>query len=374
MHDHEQQQQPPTWPPTWSKEARSFYGIGDQKRLDQRNRQGPLVQDDTRQVCARLHHASNELQLRIESRRFETAQLQLQVQVEKTSTAKAQLAVEKARNRGRQLDIELELKRAGSTAAKSEADAARSAARLLDLDKQAALAAVKKEAAQLQLDGQRQRALSDADLQWEQQQTARAYIGLQTARLRNQHNKGAAAEVDTALIHLGVLPSLEAEWQCAFDCGFATADQTELEQHQAAHYESTEHPGFFRSWKTGRWECDYCEFDAKAEKFDEAAAEAHIGTCTYRHRGKVMYCDSCEAPMSVERSDRKGSNMGTHVQRNWEPPSACAECTAAESDSESSEETDTGVETAEAAVQVNIGGRRNRRGKSAGQKEGHDDA
>ena len=56
------------------------------------------------------------------------------------------------------------------------------------------------------------------------------------------------------------------------------------------------------------------------------------------------------------------------------PPGECAECTAAESDSESSEETDTGVETAEAAVQVNIGGRRNRRGKSAGQKEGHDDA
>ena len=198
----------------WSNEARSFYGIGDQKRLDKRDfKKGPQLNEEARVVAARLHHASNELQLRIESRRFETAQLQLQVQVEKTSTAKVQLAVEKARNRGRQLDIELELKRAGSTAAKSEADAARSAARLLDLDKQAALAAVKKEAAQLQLDGQQQRALSDADLQWEQQQTARAYIGLQTARLRNQQNKGAAAEVDTALIHLGVLPSLEAEWQ-----------------------------------------------------------------------------------------------------------------------------------------------------------------
>ena len=80
--------------------------------------------------------------------------------------------------------------------------------------------------------------------------------------------------------------------------------------------------------------------------------------------------------MSVERKDRKGSNMGTHVQRNWEPPSACAhwQCTAAESDGESSEETDTDVETADAAVQVNIGGRRNRRGKGAGQKEGHEDA
>ena len=138
----------------WSNEARSFYGIGDQKRLDKRDfKKGPQLNEEARVVAARLHHASNELQLRIESRRFETAQLQLQVQVEKTSTAKAQLAVEKARNRGRQLDIELELKRAGSTAAKSEADAARSAARLLDLDKQAALAAVKKEAAQLQLDG-----------------------------------------------------------------------------------------------------------------------------------------------------------------------------------------------------------------------------
>ena len=47
----------------------------------QRNQQGPFVQDETRQICARLHHASNELQLRIESRRFETAQLQLQVQL-----------------------------------------------------------------------------------------------------------------------------------------------------------------------------------------------------------------------------------------------------------------------------------------------------
>ena len=49
---------------------------------------------------------------------------------------------------------------------------------LIWISTQAALAAVKKEAAQLQLDGQQQRALSDADLQWEQQQTARAYIGL----------------------------------------------------------------------------------------------------------------------------------------------------------------------------------------------------
>ena len=162
MHDREQQQRP-TWPPTWSEEAKSFYKIGipGMGRADKRDfKKGPQLHEEARVVAARLHHASGELQLRIESRRFEIAQVQLQVQAEKTATAKAQLAVEKARNRGRQLDIELELKKAGSTAAKSEADAARSAARLLDLDKQAALAAVKKEAAQLQLDGQQQRALN----------------------------------------------------------------------------------------------------------------------------------------------------------------------------------------------------------------------
>ena len=76
--------------------------------------------------------------------------------------------------------------------------------------------------------------------------------------------------------------------------------------------------------------------------------------------------------MSVERCDRKDTEVNTYFPQYWKPPSACAECTAAVS--ESSEETDTDVETAEAAVQVNIGVRRNRRGKSAGQKEGHDDA
>ena len=69
-------------------------------------------------------------------------------------------------------------------------------------------------------------------------------------------------------------------------------------QHQAACRESTGHPGVFRVWNTGKWECDYCEFDidAKAEKFDEAAAKAHIcgRSYTYRHSGArargVMYC------------------------------------------------------------------------------------
>ena len=74
----------------------------------------------------------------------------------------------------------------------------------------------------------------------------------------------------------------------------------------------------------------------------------------------------------MQLKDRKRTDAVHNVCYYWEPPSACAECTAAVS--ESSEETDTDVETADAAVQVNIGVRRNRRGKSAGQKEGHDDA
>jgi hypothetical protein len=360
---------------TWSAEARSFYKIdSEQRRADKRDYRAPHLDEHARLAIARTQLASTEMQLRVESRRFEVAQVQLQVQAERTATAKAQLAVEKTRRQIRQLDIELELKQADSATAKSAAAADRDAARLLDLDKQMALAEAKKANTELQLDVQQARALSDADLQWEQQQTARAYIGLQTARLRNQQNKGAAAEVDTALIHLGVLPSLEAEWQCAFDCGFATADQTELEQHQAAHYESTEHPGFFRSWNTGKWECDAnCGFDAKAGKFDEAAAKTHILKCTYRHGGEVMYCSYCEEPMSVPLKDRRHTDHTGYVHYyHWKPPSACAECTAAVS--ESGEEADTGVETAEAAVQVNIGVRRNRRGKSAGQKEGHDDA
>ena len=77
------------------------------ERTDQRNHTAPHLQEDARVVTAGLHHASNELQLCIESWRFEVAQVQLQVQAERTATAKARLAVEKARNQGRRLDIEL---------------------------------------------------------------------------------------------------------------------------------------------------------------------------------------------------------------------------------------------------------------------------
>ena len=162
---------------TWSAEARSFYKIdSEQRRADKRDYRAPHLDEHARLAIARTQLASTEMQLRVESRRFEVAQVQLQVQAERTATAKAQLAVEKTRRQIRQLDIELELKQADSATAKSAAAADRDAARLLDLDKQMALAEVKKANTALQLDAyvQQARALSDADLQWEQQQTARA--------------------------------------------------------------------------------------------------------------------------------------------------------------------------------------------------------
>ena len=45
-------------------------------------------------AIARTELASTEMQLWVESHRFEVTQVQLQVQAEKTATAKAKLAVE----------------------------------------------------------------------------------------------------------------------------------------------------------------------------------------------------------------------------------------------------------------------------------------
>merc|ERR1711998_761454 len=209
----------------WGDEARSFYGIGDQKRLDQRNRRGPCLQDDARVAAAQLHHASNLLQLQIESRRNETALIQLQVQAEKTATAKAQLAVEKARNRGRQLDIELELKSAATATAKSDRDVARDVARQADLNKQVAVAQLKKDAAQLQLDAQDKRAVTtDLDLQLQQRQMARAYVGLQQTRLRNEQEP----QWDEP----------ELDFQCT--CGFSTEDPAEVDMHLDMHADEAE--------------------------------------------------------------------------------------------------------------------------------------
>jgi hypothetical protein len=327
-----------------------------QRADEQKGKPPPPFDEQARISVARLHLASSEMQLRIESRRFEVAQMQLQVQLAKTDTAKAQLAVEKARNRGRQLDIELEQKQAASAAVKSDRDADRHAARLVDLDRQAAVAAIKKEAAQLQLDSQKERALSGADLRYEQQQTARAYIGLQQARLRNKQDTQVQSAVDADLAHLGVLPPRpEPKWQCAFDCGFSTADPAELQEHQTDCEEATDDRGFFLSWETGKWECDYCDFDVNKAGFTDEAAKAHLAGCLFRQSdGRPFRCGKCKQPTSVPEG-----RLGSYRISPW-ARITCPDCQ------------EPPELTADAAVQTDQPGKRHRRGKGPAQQEGQD--
>ena len=199
-----------------------------------------LLDEHTRLAIARTQLASTEMQLRVESRRFEVAHVQLQVEAEKTGTAKAQLAVEKACRQIRQLDIELELKHASAAAAKPERDAARDVARLVDLDTQATVSQLKKEAAQLQLDGQKERAECEVDLKYQQRQVALSYLGLQQARLRNKATAKEKAEVDLALVGLGVVspaPCIQEEpavqFQCT--CGFSSDEPVDVDSHLCMH-------------------------------------------------------------------------------------------------------------------------------------------
>ena len=223
--------------PAWhASDARAFH-----ERADQRNVKSPLLDDRTRLAIARTKLAANELQLRIESRRFEVAQVQLQVQVEKTSTAKAKLAVEKTRRQICQLDIELEQKQVAAPAVKSERDSARDAARQSDLDRQTAICLLKKEAAQLQLDARQERGTSDVDVEFQRQETARTYIGLEQARVRNKRTAAARSEADAALIQLGVVspaPCIEEEelavqLQCT--CGFSSDEPADVGSHLRMH-------------------------------------------------------------------------------------------------------------------------------------------
>ena len=77
-------EQRPVW---WNEKARAFYRIGE--CADQRNRSGkaPQLDEHARLAIARTQLAATEMQLRVESRRFEVAQIQLHVQAERTATA-----------------------------------------------------------------------------------------------------------------------------------------------------------------------------------------------------------------------------------------------------------------------------------------------
>ena len=105
-----------------------------------------------------------------------------------------------------------------------------------------AVAQLKKDAAQLQLDAQDKRAVTtDLDLQLQQRQMARAYVGLQQTRLRNEQDPQVQLAVDAALVDLGVIkPYAEPQWdepqldfQCT--CGFSTEDPAEVDMHLDMH-------------------------------------------------------------------------------------------------------------------------------------------
>ena len=193
-------------------------------------------------------------------------------------------------------------------------------------------------------------------MRYEQQQTAPAYIGLQQARLRNKQDTQVQSAVDADLVHLGVLPPRpEPKWQCAFDCGFSTADPAELQEHQADCEEATDDRGFFLQWATGKWECNYCDFDVNKAGFTDEAAKAHLADCLFRQsNGRPFRCGKCRQPTSVPE-DRLGSYRIS--------PWARIRCPDCEEPAEL---------TADAAVQTDQPGKRHRRGKGLAQQEGQD--
>ena len=246
------------------------------------------------------------MQLRIEDRRFDVAQVQRQVQVEKTATAKAQLAVEGARRSIRQLDIDLDKQQAAVASLKAD----REAARQIDLDKQAAIAQLKKEAAQLQLDAQKERAICEVDLEYQERQVALSYLGLQQARLRNKAPAREKAEVDLALVQLGVITPApcveEAAVQFRCTCGFVSTEPADIKDHLA--------------------ECEPDEF----------------------------VCSKCGEDGLFYKPDQKELWWA----RAHRSAVLCHDCDPDASDSESESE----IETVDAAVQVNTSSRRARRG------------
>ena len=197
------------------------------------------------------------------------------------------------------------------------ADSARDASRLLELDKQAPVVQIKKEAAQLHLHAQQERGATELDLTYQRQETARAFLGLEQARLRNRQTEAARAEADAALVELGVLqPRPDPRWHCAFDCGFSTDKQAELQEHQEQC--STGEGGFSRSWDTGRWRCDYCEFEIEHADFTQAASDKHQSDCLYRKRdGSPFMCNTCEQPTSFGAS-RKTCQHAHQSMEAWQ--------------------------------------------------------
>ena len=179
--------------------------------------------------------------------------------------------------------------------------------------------------------------------------------GLEQARLRNKQTEAARAEAGAALIELGVLqPRAKPTWQCAFDCGFCTTDQAELQKHQEQC--ATDEDGFSRSWDTGRWHCNYCEFEFNDADFTQDLSDKHRKACLYRRQdGSPFLCKWCEVPVCVKEGDL------SHYRKSLRAV-ICQDCLAPyESTAEKSVQTD-----------LPVHGTKHKRGKGAGQQEGQD--
>jgi hypothetical protein len=194
--------------------------------------------------------------------------------------------------------------------------------------------------------------VSTADLILEKQQAARAYIGLQTARLRNPTTEKATLDVDAALTNLGVLqPRPDPRWHCAFDCGFSTDKQAELQEHQEQC--STDEDGFSRSWDTGKWQCDYCDFEFDDADFTQDLSDEHRKACLYRRNsGSPFQCKDCNVPVSVKKEHLLHYRTYPHMYRL-----KCQDCQGW---------------TADASVQTDLPVRdkKQNKGKGSGQQEG----
>ena len=161
--------------------------------------------------------------------------------------------------------------------------------------------------------------------------------------------------VDAVLTDMGVLQSRpDPRWHCAFDCGFSTDKQAELQERQGQC--STDEDGFSRSWDTGRWHCDYCEFEFDDADFTQDLSDEHRKACLYRrHDGSPFLCTVCEAPVRIKKEL-------LHLYRKDNECRMCQACLAPYQN------------TTEKSVQTDlpVHGKKHKRGKGAGQQEGQD--
>ena len=85
-----------------------------------------------------------------------------------------------------------------------------------------------------------------------------------------------------------------------------------------------------RSWDTGKWQCDYCDFEFDDADFTQDLSDKHRKACLYRgNSGSPFRCKDCDVPVCVKKEhllhyrtypyglkcqDRKGRTADASVQ------------------------------------------------------------